>query len=302
MAAEERAVPSWQPGRYVWPRGRTKLILLGGISSKTGDAERAFSGLLGFLADRAGYDRRRDVLEATYAGADGPNGWQPRPYVASDTRKPLIDSAEAVANCLEWYRNALPSTARLFVLGYSLGGVAAVDGVTLALARDRVGWRGRMGGVAALAAPVRGCNAGALINWAWLVTSEPDALGQAGRDLDTRWRDSTEQERVLRRAEFVRTSGVRLLTLADPDDAVVRPDEALLPGPGESIEDLLVRVAIRRPGSLGHGAILDEPAVWRRVLAVLGPQEITDERADVDPIDAELAALKARLRSEGRLR
>ena len=296
------AVPSWQPGRYVWPRGRTKLILLGGIGSRTGDAEKAYRGLLGFMAQRGGYDARRDVLEATYAGSEVDGAWQPRPYVAADTRRPLIDAAEAVAGSLEWYRNALPADARLFVLGYSLGGVAALDGVTLALARDRAGWAGRLGGVITLAAPVRGCNAGPLMNWAWLVTSEPDALGQAGADLDARWRDDEEQARLRRRADFVRAAGVRVLTLADPDDAVVRPEEALLPGPGESIEDLLIPVTIRRPGSLGHGAILDEPAVWRRVLAVVGRQEVGDGPAAVDPIESELEALKARMRAQGRLR
>ena len=61
--------------------------------------------------------------------------WRPTPYVAADTRRPLIDSAEAVAGCLDWYRQALPSDTRLCVLGYSLGGVVGLDGATLAVAR-----------------------------------------------------------------------------------------------------------------------------------------------------------------------
>ena len=40
-------------------RGRTKLVLLGGIGTRTGDAERSFSGLIRYLADRGGYDQRR---------------------------------------------------------------------------------------------------------------------------------------------------------------------------------------------------------------------------------------------------
>jgi hypothetical protein len=297
-----KPVPSWQPGRFVWPSGRTKLVLFGGVGSRTGETEKSFGGLLHYLSINGGYDLRRDVLEGTFAGEDRPDGWRPRPYVAADTRRPLLDLAESVAGCLEWYRDQLPAQSRLCVLGYSLGGVAALDGSTLALVRDRPGWHNRLSSIITLAAPVRGCNAGPLINWAWLVTAEPDALGEAGRDLDMRWRDQEEQERLTRRAAFVRAAGIDLLTLADPDDAVVRPDEALLPAPGEPQSNLLVNVKVVRPGTLGHGAILDEPAVWRRIMAQLGPQEVEVGPPDEDPIDAELAALKARLRSEGRLK
>src|SRR5262249_52157792 len=135
----------------------------------------------------------------------------------------------------------------------------------------------------------------------WLVTGEPAGLGAAGEDLDARWRDPEEQARLSRRAAFLRAEGARVLTLSDPDDSVVRPEEALLPAPGEHIADLQVTARITRPGSPGHGAILDEPAVWRRVLAAVGPQN--GVRPDVpDPIDEELKALKDRLRREGRIR
>lgn len=278
-------------------------MLVGGLGTRTGDAERSFSGLVQFLADRGGYDVRRDVLEGTYAGTERDGAWSPSPYVAADTRRPLVETTEAVAGCLEWYRRALPSDARLWVLGYSLGGVVALDGATMAIIRDRAGWAGRLAGIVTLAAPLRGCNAGGLVNWAWLVTGEPEGLGAAGHDLEQRWREPDEQTRLQRRAAFVRAAGVRLLTLADPDDAVVRPEEALLPAPGEPTADLLVSVRIGRPGALGHGALLDEPAVWRRVLSVVGPQTAgAAEHPEADPIERDLEALKQRLRREGRLR
>jgi hypothetical protein len=279
-------------------------VLFGGIGTRTGDAERAFAGLIGYLEKQGNYDPGRDVLEGTYTGSESSGLWRPRPYLPVDTRRPLLDIAEAVANCLEWYRGALPSDARLCLIGYSLGGVAALDGATLAVVRDRGGWQGRFRAVITLAAPVRGCNAGPLMNWAWLATGEPDPLGQAGKDLDARWRDPAEQERLQRRAEFLRASGARVLTLSDPDDAVVRPDEALLPAPGESKEDLLTNVRASRPGTLGHGALLDEPKVWQRVLEVIGPQEAGSPSAQPvpDPLDAELQALKARMRAQGRIK
>ena len=80
----------------------------------------------------------------------------------------------------------------------------------------------------------------------------------------------------------------------------MRPEEALLPAPGEKLSDLQVRTSITRPGSLGHGAMLDEPAVWRRVLAAVGPQSSAGPPPP-DPIDDELQALKARMRREGRI-
>ena len=296
-------VPSWRPGHFVWPTGSSKIVLFGGVGSRTGDAERSFAGMMRFLVQRGGYDLRRDFLEGSFAGHDTPRGWQPRPYIPSDTRRPLLDMAEAAAGSLAWYRDRLPASTRLCALGYSLGGVVGLDGATLAVVRDRTGWKGRLAGLVTFAAPVRGCNAGPFINWAWLATAEPDPLGDAGRDLDRRWNDPEEQERLKRRAEFLRATGAHVLTLADPDDAVVRPDEALLPAPGEKDTDLLVPVRVSRPGSLGHGAILDEPAVWRRVLAVIGSQ--THEAADDSPakhIDDELEAIKKRLRAQGRIK
>jgi hypothetical protein len=296
-----RPAVSWRPGHYVWPGGRTKLVLLGGISTRTGEAERAFSGMVGFLAQQGGYDPLRDILEGTFSGTEVDGSWQPSVYAPADTRRPLIDMAESFAGCLDFYRQALPAETRICVVGYSIGGVVGLDGATLALARDRHAWQGRLGAVVTLAAPLHGSSVGALVNWAWLVTGEPEGLGLAGSDLDARWKDPQEQTRLARRAKFLRDQGARVLTLADPDDSVVRPEEALLPAAGESVSDLQIRARINRPGSLGHGAILDEPAVWRRVLGAVGPQS-GDGRRTPDPIDDELKALKEKLRREGRIR
>ena len=295
-----RPVASWRPGYFVWPGGHTKLVLMGGIGSRTGDAERAYAGLVRFLAERGGYDPRRDVLEGTFAGTESGGEWRPSVYAPADTRRPLIDMAEALAGCLDFYRQALPAGTKLCVVGYSMGGVVGLDGATLAVARDRQAWHGRLGSVITLAAPLHGSSVGALVNWAWLMTGEPEGLGAAGQDLDARWKDAEEQRRLARRAAFLRSAGARVLTLADPDDSVVRPEEALLPAPGESLADLQLSSRISRPGSLGHGAILEEPSVWQRILSAIGPQ--VGIKSGADPIDDELQALKARLRREGRIK
>jgi hypothetical protein len=276
------------------------VVLLGGLNSQTGELEHIFSGLTTFLAEQGGYDTRRDMLEGTYAGVDRDGTWQPSSYTKADTRRPIIDMAEAVAGCLDFYRQALPEDSRLCLIGYSMGGVVGLDGATLSVARDRHAWRGHLSAVVTLSAPVHGSSVGTLVNWAWLVTGEPDGLGPAGDDLQARWKDADEQTRVARRAQFLRSQGARVLTLADPDDSVVRPEEALLPAAGETVGDLQVRTTITRPGSLGHGAILDEPAVWRRVLAAIGRQSSAGSPPP-DPIEDELQALKARMRREGRI-
>lgn len=272
-------------------------MLLAGLNSRTGDADQAFAAMLKYLQEQGGYDSRRDALEGTYAGG----ATQPQAYVPADTKKPVIDMAESFAACLDFYRQALPDDTRICVVGYSMGGVVGLDGATLAVARDRRAWHNRLAAVVTLAAPLRGSSVGALVNWAWLVTGEPDGLGAAGDDLQARWKDAQEQTRLARRAAFLRAAGATVLTLADPEDSVVRPEEALLPAPGETVRDLQVSTRITRPGSLGHGAILDEPAVWRRVLAALGPQHTAVAPAQ-DPIEDDLQALKARLRSEGRIK
>ena len=301
MSGEDpRAVPSWQPGHFIWPGGRTKVVLLAGLNSQSGDMPRSFSGLIHFLESHGGYDARRDILEGTYTGVDQNGTWQPTSYTRADTRRPIIDMTEGVAGCLDFYRQALPETTRLCFVGYSMGGVVGLDGATLAVARDRAAWHGRLGAVVTLSAPLHGSSVGTLVNWAWLVTGEPEGLGLAGDDLQARWKDAEEQTRLARRAMFLRSLGARVLTLADPDDSVVRPEEALLPAPGERVSDLQVHTTITRPGSLGHGAILDEPTTWRRVLAAIGMQT-SEGPPPPDPIEDELQALKDRMRREGRL-
>jgi hypothetical protein len=300
-------VASWRPGQLLWPQGRTKLVVLAGLGSRTGDAEREFRGLAQFVARRGGYDPKRDVVEASYSGHAVGDVWGPRPYAASDTRRPLDESVEAVAGSLEWYRASLPVESRLCLVCYSLGGVVGLDGAALAVARDRSGWHGRLAAVITLASPLLGTSAGSFIEWAWLVSNDPDPLGAVGTALARRWSDPDERERVGRRAAFLRAMGANVLTLADPGDAVVRPEEALLPAADQAVSDLLVPTDHVRQGTHGHGAIIDEPAVWQRILTVIGPQqplaavEGNGSVSSLDPIEVELQAIKAKLRAEGRI-
>lgn len=293
--------PDWQPGKRISLSGQKKLVVLGGAGSRTGDAERAFSLLFRHLKTHAGF-MDGDLLEASYTGELGAHSWVPRPYEPAHTRQQLSESAEAVAACLNWYRSVLQPDAHLYFIGYSLGGVVGFDGATLAFAQNRKAWQNHLRGLVTVASPIRGSNLGPLLPWAWLVTPDIQGLGAAGEDLRHRWIDAAEQERLQRRADFLRANGVAVLTLADPDDAIIRPDEALLLI-DQPPEQLLLRTTRVRTRSHGHGVVLDEPAFWMRVADFVGHQTPATHSVPpfVDPLDTELAAIKEKLRREGRL-
>jgi hypothetical protein len=123
----------------------------------------------------------------------------------------------------------------------------------------------------------------------------------------------------------LRACGVRVTTLVQADDAVIQPADGIV---GPATPDLIVHTTAPPEDSpiarhLGHGRIVHEPRVWERLLAILGPQPphapppppvgqpphvlVTPPPGEArapstsDPLERELAELKARLRAEGRL-
>jgi len=101
-------------------------------------------------------------------------------------------------------------------------------------------------------------------------------------DLARRAADEMARASVRRSAARLRAAGIRVVTLAAEDDAVVTPEDALLPSDGPDASAFVLRPR-RRPGAsyvesmLGHGALPHDPLCWQRVLAALGPAvEIAD--------------------------
>src|SRR5204862_2091618 len=135
--------------------------------------------------------------------------------------------------------------------------------------------------------------------------------------------------RIAGEVERLRAAGVTVTTLAQADDAVIQPEDGII----GSIDPSLIYAAPSTLDAspvaryLGHGRILHEPRVWRRLLAVIGPQTpgtapaaagagaapalVTPPPGGAAPaesapersgalLDRQLAELKERLRAEGR--
>jgi hypothetical protein len=76
----------------------------------------------------------------------------------------------------------------------------------------------------------------------------------------------------------IRLAGITLVTLAAQDDAIVTPEDALLPAPGPRPYAFILRPH-RRPGATdfaslsGHFDLPTDPVTWRHVLDALGPAD-----------------------------
>jgi pimeloyl-ACP methyl ester carboxylesterase len=242
-----------------------RLIYLAGAMSRTGDAERQLAGLVRYLGSQAGVE---DAAEASYrSGADG----RREPYDRSDTSQPLADSVEAVARTLGRHRRELGLGGRLHLLGWSLGGAVLFEAAVRLVDADPA-WRDGFASVTTLSSPLYGCDVDGIEELGVL------AAGQAGRELIRRGGDPGHRQWAFDGARRLRAAGIRLLTLGSANDVVVTANDSVVPEPGRSVDEYVVRPRPRLGADfgekhLGHGAILHDPAGWRRVLATVTGQE-----------------------------
>jgi hypothetical protein len=241
------------------------VVCLAGAGSQTGRALEVFANVIRYLAVAGGYVRE-DFVEASYRVAtDG----QPLAYGPEDSTAPMVAAVEAVRRSLVWL---LRRHGRwLHLLGWSFGGAALFDAVASLLA-DEPSWARGIGSFVTFSSPLLGCD----VDGIDLIGTT--AAGAIGADLCRRGSDEEEKQRVRRDAARIRASGIRLVTLAAEEDAVVTPEDSLLPAPGPEPLAFILRPRAR-PGSpylesvLGHGALPNDPTCWRRVLDALGPAE-----------------------------
>ena len=244
---------------------RFQVVWLAGAGSRSGRAFALFDGLMRYLTVAGGYDWS-DFVEASYRTA--PDG-RPLPYTEDDSTRPLAAATAAVARGLEWLRRE--SGRPLHLVGWSLGGVVFFDAAAALVAADP-SWARDLGALVTLASPLLGVDLDGLTLIGEL------AAGPVGADLTRRAADAAAQERVRRDAARLRAAGVRLVTIAAADDAVVSPADALLPAPGPEPSAFILSPR-RRPGAfdpasvLGHWDLPRDPVCWQRVLAALGPAE-----------------------------
>jgi hypothetical protein len=231
-----------------------RLVYLAGASSRTGDGRRLLAGLLHYLGAQAGLD---DQVEASYrADADG----RPLPYDRTDTAAPLAQSVGAVQAILGRERRDLGLGGRLHLLGWSLGGAVLFEAAVDLVERDP-DWREAFASIVTLSSPLNGCDVGG-----WSDIGEV-AAGVAGRELVERGADPGHKARVSARAERLRGLGVPVVTLGSSEDAVVTPEDSVVP-----LDPRYVLTPRPRPGAdfgerrLGHGAILNDPTAWQLIL------------------------------------
>ena len=282
FAAGEQAdwLDDWQAGRRLNRRGRNKIVLAAGMLSRSGEAIERFEGFIRYLTANHGYEIG-DFLEISYNSIQDVEGWRPIPYDTTHCEAGLSDVTAHVGRGLRWYRSVLPDDTRYHLIGYSLGGVALFEASAALLFGEPERWQGRIGSLTTLSAPLFGTDLGLegdLLGALGLGSLLPNGIG--ARELVRRGSDPLHRASVERIAARLRTQGVNLLTLADAEDVVVTPADAVIAPPHERDWHVLSspRTAplFGRTGAgvpLGHGPLLNNTLAWVRMAKAIGPQE-----------------------------
>ena len=280
VAGDADWLDDWQTGRRLNTRGRNKIVLAAGMLSRSGEALDRFEGFIRYLELNHGY-QAGDFLEISYNSIQDVEGWRPIPYDTTDCEAGLSDVTAHVGRGLAWYRSVLPNDTRYHLIGYSLGGVALFEASAALLFGDPERWAGRIGSLTTLSAPLFGTDLGlegellGALGFGVLLPS-----GIAVQELVARGGDPLHRARVERLASRLRAQGVNLLTLADADDVVVTPADAVIAPllerdwyvlSSKSQATLFGGTGVGRP--LGHGPLLTNTLAWVRMAKAIGPQE-----------------------------
>jgi hypothetical protein len=268
----------WQAGRRLNTRGRNKIVLAAGMLSRSGEALERFGGFLSYMASNHGYEPG-DFLELSYNSVQDVEGWRPISYDSSHCEASLSDAIAHVGRGLRWYRSILPDDTCYHLVGYSLGGVALFEAAAALLFGEPERWQGRIGSLITLSAPLFGTDLGIegdLLGALGFGALLPEGIGV--RELVARGSDPLHRATVERLAARLRGQGVNLLTLADADDAVVTPADAVIAPRHE--RDWYVLSGQRSASlfgggvgvPLGHGPLLTNTLAWVRMAKSIGPQ------------------------------
>ncbi|MFN8524140.1 MAG: hypothetical protein U0821_13660 [Chloroflexota bacterium] len=271
-----KLVEDWPGGRLLDPRGRKKIVLADGLLSQTGSATDKLDGFIRYLQNNFGF-QRSDVLEITYHGVQAPAGWRPLPYESRHCEAPIAQLVRHVAQTLQWYAERLPPDTSYHLIGYSLGGVAMFEAASQILPQWVAHRRGRLESVATLSAPLFGADLGAegeLLGALGLGALVPG--GAAVRETIARGRSPAHRARIEQEARSLKSAGVQLLTLADSNDVVVTPEDAIIAPPAERASFVLS--GPRLPGDssqknpFGHGPIVSNTLGWVKMARQIGQQ------------------------------
>jgi hypothetical protein len=275
----DATIEDWMPGRRISIRGRKKVLLASGVMSQSGTALRQLDGFLRYLENNFGFVRG-DFLELSYHSESDGAGWRPAPYAPRHCEVSLKEATLQVARGLRWYRARLPEDTEYHLIGYSLGGVALFGAAAILIEAEPARWRGRLRSLITLSAPLFGTDLGlegdllGVLGFGALIPSSSAAV----RELIARGSSPDHRASVEREAARLRASGVQLLTLADADDVVVTPADAIIAPAAERDGYVLSgpRVPFGEPGNtpLGHGPLLANTLAWVRMARLIGPQQV----------------------------
>jgi hypothetical protein len=247
---------------------RKVIVLAAGVGTRSGDTRHVFAGLRGFLG-AAGYTPG-DFVEATYAGRHEGGRWVgPAEYDLSAFDAPLTATIANTTEALGYEAMRRPPTTEWHLVGFSFGGLVLLEAAIVLRRRAPETWGRGLRSVTTLSSPLNGCSLGEL---GWL--ADLFGPGAVSRELCALSEDPRHRRRLAADVDALRAAGVVVTTLAEVDDAVVPPEDAIV-GP---VRPALV-VASRSSAEasvvarhLGHGRIVHEPTVWERLLALIGPQ------------------------------
>lgn|GEM_PF-3770537 len=245
--------------------GHPLVVTLAGVGSTTGGAKAILGAVITYLQTAGGY-RSEDFVEASYkVEGDG----APLFYRPDDTTQPLEESVNRVAQNLHWYR--LHTERPIHLLGWSLGGVVLFEALRQLVDEDMT-WFQTIRSLVAISSPLLGSDLDGIDLLGEL------AAGPVGADLARRAADKQQKSDVRAAAERLRRQGIRIVTIASEDDAVVTPADALLPSLGPEPAAIILRPRRRFGASylesiLGHGNLPNDPSCWTHVLRAVGRAE-----------------------------
>ena len=248
---------------------RKAIVLGAGVGTRSGDTHRVFAGFRGFMVGEAGY-APPDFVEATYAGRHEGGRWVgPAEYDLSAFDAPLATTIANTTEALLHEAQRRPPTTEWHLVGFSFGGLVLLEAAIVLQRRAPEVWGRGLRTITTLSSPLNGV---ALGEWRWLgdlfgqgaVTAELAALGE----------DPGHRRRLAAAVERLRAEGVTVTTLAEADDVVVLPKDAIV---GPVAPSLVVQPSSSAEASavarhLGHGRIVAAPFVWERLLGLIGPQ------------------------------
>lgn len=241
------------------------VVCLAGAGSKTGRAIEVLDDIWRYLRIAGGYVPD-DFVETSYrTTTEG----IPLPYDETHSTDTLDSAVIAVARHLRWLRRH--AGRRVHLLGWSLGGVILFEAAVTLVDADAM-WADTFGSIVTLASPLLGSD----LDGIDLIGSA--AAGTVGAELTLRAADDVEKRRIRQDGQRLRAAGIRLVTIAAEDDAIVTPEDALLPAVGPDSGAYILH-PLRRPNApylenvLGHAALPRDPTCWKHVLTALGPAE-----------------------------